>query len=261
MKIGTLLLACAAVILTLLSGLWQGQIRNRWGAAPAVAPAIQALEEMPREFGSWQSVRDLELEKTVVEILECSGYVHRLYQHKTTGQVVNVVVLLGPPGPISVHTPEVCYAGQGFEAAGERRRVELAAKNKKERNEFWSVRMNNAKDASASQEVLYAWSTGGAWETPESPRWTYRRQPYLYKIQAASLAVNNGPLAPMQSELASAAGKAEKKSSEEVPTIDQTGLEDFVQQFVTAAAPNLRATPNPSIIPPLPNLRSVIPSS
>jgi hypothetical protein len=219
MKPGILACVVLGAALTIGSGLWHGRASNRWGIPTSVAPAAEKLAGIPSEFGGWRLTRDESLDPKVVEILQCQAHVNRVYQHQETGQTVNVALMLGPPGPISVHTPEVCYSGQGYESEGVRIAFSFAGAAADQKEEFWSVRMKSREEEGASQQVYYAWSAGNHWSKPESPRWTFRSQPYLYKVQIAGIVPDETEGGPAQTPA--------------------QGLEDFVREFTAAARPFL----------------------
>src|SRR5512140_3244808 len=98
--------------LTIFSGYLQGRLRNRWGTPADLVAAAKLLEATPTEFGRWKLEKQTPLSENVARLLECAGYISGNYVDQATGEVVSVVVLLGPPGPISVHTPEICYSSR-----------------------------------------------------------------------------------------------------------------------------------------------------
>ena len=55
---------------------------------------------------------DMPAEAYEAAAAELEGWLARRYLHRRTGVVVHVLLLCGRPGPLSVHTPEVCYYGQ-----------------------------------------------------------------------------------------------------------------------------------------------------
>lgn len=133
--------------------------------------------------------RETELEVSVVRLLQCPSYVSRIYEHEQTGDVVSVAVLLGPPGPISVHTPEICYSSHDYSVFGERRLVTIQDASGKDHS-LWEVTMKSNGLEEASQRVLYGWSTGSHWEAAEYPRFGYGGAPYLYKLQLSASLLN-----------------------------------------------------------------------
>jgi hypothetical protein len=218
MRFKATILTASVLILTVASGMWHGRISNRWGPPTSMRPAMDKLPGIPRDMGDWTLVDEQELAPQVVEVLQCQSYLYRIYRHQKSGQKVNIVILLGPPGPISVHTPEICYSGQGFRPDGGRVTLALSQPEKPEKDEFWSVRMKPLQEDGFVQQVYYAWSAGDRWTKPDNPRWTFRRQPYLYKLQMASVQ-------PRESE-----ANADSQSQ---------GAENFLREFTVAARPFL----------------------
>jgi len=99
--------------LTLASGMIHGRLTNRWGPPTAMLAAAERLKGVPTECGDWRRMeKDLEMDETTINMLELEGWINRTYLHQPTGQTVHVAVLLGPPGRISVHTPEICFSSR-----------------------------------------------------------------------------------------------------------------------------------------------------
>lgn len=192
----SLVTALAVVLvagLTLFSGYLQGRLRNRWGTPADLVAAAQLLEATPTEFGNWKLTKQAPLSDNVARMLECAGYVSGSYVDQTTGEVVSAVVLLGPPGPISVHTPEICYSSHDYTQTGERERQEVpnAASSA---TAFWTLTFHANNLNGDRLRVYYGWSDGSQWTAAPRPRTTYAGQPLLYKLQlAANLADDAKP--------------------------------------------------------------------
>jgi hypothetical protein len=175
-----------AVAATIFSGVLQGRMRNRWGPSPETTLAAQRLAEIPQRCGDWQLVSSGKLDETSERMLECAAYFVRTYQNQTTGDVVNVTLLLGPPGPISVHTPEICLPSRNFQVMGKREEVAVGGDDAAD-DRFWALgyKANNLRGDLL--RVYYSWSVGGRWSAAGDPRFKYAGQPYLYKIQLSAL--------------------------------------------------------------------------
>src|SRR5262245_13740506 len=104
------------------AGLWTG----RWGSTQALREAAARLDRVPLTLGDAWDGHPGELSDREIRIAELEGYLQRRYVHRRTGNIVSVLLVCGRPGPISVHVPEVCYAGAGFEATGPRREYDAA---------------------------------------------------------------------------------------------------------------------------------------
>jgi hypothetical protein len=86
-----LLLIVAA---TVAGGYLHGRQSNRWGYDQSLLQAAQRLQQMPRELGGseWLFDSESELPDSVVQILECQGYINRQYRNAATGERVRRLV-------------------------------------------------------------------------------------------------------------------------------------------------------------------------
>ena len=127
-----------AVGLTILSGVLHGRMSDRWGPAADTLAAANKLKEIPNEFGDWRLQSSEELDKTSLDMLQPAAYLVNRYQNRQTGDVVNMTLLLGRPGPISVHTPEVCFGTKNYKSRGERQKVAIRGPAGGD-DEFWAL--------------------------------------------------------------------------------------------------------------------------
>jgi hypothetical protein len=191
------MLAIALVLLTTIaSGVIHGRLTNRWGTPVDLANAGKRLQEFPAEFGDWKLAEDRPLTEPIRKVLQCAGYVSRIYTHESTGQAVHMVLLVGPPGPTSVHIPEVCYSSQDYRQQGPREAVEISGKAGSATGSFWSLRLQPNGLEAAPLQSYYAWSDGGKWQAAQNPRFTFGGKKLLYKLQLASAAPPTGTKKP-----------------------------------------------------------------
>ncbi len=187
--------------LILVSGLIHGRMSR---PSPDVLPVAGKLKHIPKQVGSWEylpseenSLADKSSEKmedSTVDMLQCAGYIVRTYKNENTGESVNMFLIVGPSGPTSVHTPEVCYDSRGYPIRETRQRVTIQDAEGPEdeqdaegpEDEFWAVTFRSKDLGAGMLRIYYAWSTGGAWSASEGPRYAYAGHAYLYKIQLAS---------------------------------------------------------------------------
>jgi hypothetical protein len=173
-----------AVGLTTTAAALHGRLSNRWSPAPSNAAALEFLTRLPRTLGEWQLSEDQPLTAAAVEILQCAGYVNRIYTHRRTGDWVTVTLLAGPSGPMTVHTPEICMTTRDFVSLGEPDRVEFTTGNSTAR--FYRSAFRSTTPGQPSVEVFYGWSEQGRWDAPDAPRFAYGGAPILLKLQVAS---------------------------------------------------------------------------
>ena len=184
--IGSLMVGVLAIALTLGSGVLHGRIRHAGGLAADLTDEIEALNKLPKTFGRWELVKPVEFDERVVEVLECSGYHQAEYRNTLDDTRVFATVLLGPSGPIAVHTPEVCMPSQNSKQVGKTETWETPQAIGKSKPE---LKMATFKSSGLNQHltrIAYAWTMDGNWETPQNPRSEYAGKPYLYKVQVAT---------------------------------------------------------------------------
>jgi len=209
---------------TLGAGALHGRMTRRWGmGTEAQSAAERLLMALPPEVGNWQLRHESPLTAEVLNVLQCPAHISRVYEHQQTGDVATVAVLLGPPGPISVHTPEICYSSRDFSLSGERRKIGISIPGGAEHG-LWELPLKTNNVHAASLRVLYAWSAGGAWEAARHPRFGYAGLSHLYKLQVAVTA------APVEKSSKFDAGR------------------DFLEGFLAQLQPRLIVARTPGLI-------------
>lgn len=183
------LLAVGMVVaLVSCSGYASGVLANRWSAPDELAQSAALLKAVPKECGAWRMLSETELDPQIVELLACSGYVNRSYRRLQTRDTVHVAIVAGPPGRIAVHTPEICYASQGYhlEQSPARRSFQLPEESRAELT-FSSFVPDAVGPEGAGKLLAYhAFSDGGAWRSPAYPRFAFGGRPVLLKLQLAT---------------------------------------------------------------------------
>ncbi len=171
-----------AVGLTVASGAVSGKMSNRWGSSQDSKAAARRLEECPEEFGNWKLQSSERMSDSVVEMLECSGHFSRVYVNQESGERISVAVIIGPSGPIAVHTPEVCFSSRAHKTLESRSLTAVGDSD----DQFWAMTFEN-NDLNASLiRVCFGWTPGNHWVASDNPRVSLAWCPYLYKIQLAS---------------------------------------------------------------------------
>lgn len=184
-SIPLLICATAALAGTVGVGWMQGQLTNRWGPRPDAQLAAEKLAApLPDRVGNWRLEREEPFREEVIRVLQCPAHISRVYVHDQTGDVATVAVIVGPHGPVAVHTPEICYSSRDYTITGERKEAKIKATDGHE-HAFWELTLNANDLDGGSLRVLYSWSTGTTWEAAERPRFSYGGVRHLYKLQLA----------------------------------------------------------------------------
>jgi hypothetical protein len=162
-----------------LSGVVDGLWIDRWTVAKELDTAAGKLATVPMTIGDWDG-RAQELDPRALAIAEVSGYVQRQYVNRRTGSTVSLLILCGRPGPVSVHLPETCYSGSGFEEVGQRKKYTEPGPPTAD---FWVYRFHKREAAVPEQlRVFCSWGTAGTWRAVDTPRVEFAHLPMLYKM-------------------------------------------------------------------------------
>lgn len=171
-------LAIAAI---LIPGWWHAVWTCRYDWQSSVASASARLQRVPKYFGDWDSA-DLPIREGTLEENDFAGLLARRYQNLLTDEVYDVVVACGRPGPISVHTPDVCFPGGGFRVADLKTSVAITLPNKTEAKFNVATFKNASVTEPKTVRVYWSWSPDGTWRTPSMPRVVFGRYPVLFKL-------------------------------------------------------------------------------
>jgi hypothetical protein len=173
------LVAFAALAIGL--GVAFGVQTNRWAASRDLDAAVTRLQVVPSDILDWKGT-DLEFDSGDFARAGIKGAIFRKYRNVNTGAAVTLLVVCGRGGPISVHTPDVCYADAGFQALGEPAIRTVGAGTDGQVN-AWSLQFAKPDETDPMRlEVCWGWIREGPFETPADARLSYGRVPALYKI-------------------------------------------------------------------------------
>lgn len=167
---------------TLAAAAWQGRASGRWVPLPPLDAYVAALDAVPSQLGEWQGADAPLDDPDSLKRGGIDGHLSRRYRHRRTADEVSVLVVCGRPGPISVHTPDVCYRGAGFVAVGEPAPADYRLGERK--LTLWGLRFHPpaARAGSPDLEIRWGWSGGGPLQAPTNPRVAFAGQPALYKV-------------------------------------------------------------------------------
>jgi len=165
-----------AFALLLIGGLVHGMWTQRWQPSPALDEACARLQAVPANAGRWKSTA-VQGDPEAFRQARAVNYWMQQYAKDGAGQSITVILMCGRAGHMSVHTPDICYRGAGYEMAGDQVKETVAGA------EFWTARFRREGDPAGNElRIRWAWSATGYWQAPASPRWTFGNEPFLYKL-------------------------------------------------------------------------------
>jgi hypothetical protein len=154
-------------------GVWT----DRWHTSLQLEDAVAQLERVPTTIGDWHSEAETTLSEREVEQAGFSGYISRRYKNRRNGASVNLLLACGRAGPMSVHTPEICYRGSGYDQVGP------TVRHPEKDAELWKAVFNKVDAAPPLKlRVYWAWNNAGAWRAPANPRIAFGGSRALYKL-------------------------------------------------------------------------------
>lgn len=200
-----------AVLLLAGGGIVHGLYSDRWGTSETLNHAIARVPLVPLQVGDWMG----EVHESSAEEFDQAGalaYWTRTYRKE--GKEILVILMAGRAGRMSIHTPEVCYRGAGYEIYGKPSQHVARGVENSELGNFWSANFLRSGPNASEQQLYWSWNAGSGWKAPTNPRWEFAGQPALYKLYVSQSVVGGSSA----NSLASAKVMA-----------------DFLKQFVPAA--------------------------
>lgn len=174
-------LLAVVVLLTLASGTLYGRLTQRWGPSADLVASAGHVRQFPKTLGAWQMAQDNTMPDNVQHMLECAGYINRIYFHQETGQSIGIAIIVGPPGPTAVHTPEICYSSRSHTMKEKPQKLFFEEPG----HSFWGIRFQSRHVGTEQLQVYYAWSNGQEWKASDHPRIEFGGNQLLYKIQVS----------------------------------------------------------------------------
>jgi hypothetical protein len=173
------LLPLSAVALVVGFGLFEGTWTERWHHSNATSVASDRLSTIPLVINDWHGQEGKLDERQMVKA-ELTGALMREYVRKSDGVNVMVLLVCGRPGPVSLHTPDVCFQGSGHAL------IESPAPQavREDRPARFNVARFRKGDETVAEylRAFWGWSADGEWSAPAAPRLTFARAPALYKL-------------------------------------------------------------------------------
>ncbi len=183
----------AAIGLIVLTGLVHAYWTSKWSSDTArLKVVLQRLAKLPSQVGPWEGASQ-EIPAEQLKEGHISGYRAWTFRNREDGRYLTVFIVCGRPGPISLHTPDWCYAGAGYQMQGEIESCEVSSSAISGVATFQSALFRKPKElVPSSLRILWSWNAGDGWETPANPRLSFARRDALCKLYVISQVGNEG---------------------------------------------------------------------
>jgi hypothetical protein len=176
-----------AMGLIIAGALVHGASTQRWQLPQVQASRVERLHALEIRFGDWQPTP---LTTEQLPPHERSRATVRHYAPRQGPPGAIVTLISGPPGAVTIHTPDVCYPASGYRLLRGPTRETLPLPD----GAVAQYYVADFEKRSATQlervRVRWSWSDQGTWQAPEWPRWQFARRlqlaPVLYKLYIAT---------------------------------------------------------------------------
>ncbi len=169
----------AALGCLLLGGWVHGTWSGRWRPQDALVEALARVERVPMRVGNWQATA-LKTDETEFAQAHARSYWMRTYTHTRSKASLQVILMCGRAGYMSVHTPEICYSGAGYEMAGAP--VPWSLEKTAAADSFWTAQFHKHGSLSGQLRLFWGWNAHGRWQALRQPRFETQGEPFLYKM-------------------------------------------------------------------------------
>ena len=186
--LGIVIVAALTVVITLIAG----NYRDRWRPSMERQEAGNKLKDIPLRIGDWIANEEKEMLQDEIETLQIGdNYIYRRYINAKTNEEVILILMVGPPGRLTVHSPEICFGGRNYVKENNRVPVSFPVAGNEDGPEdtLWRVLFNNKSIRGGSSIVFYyGLNVGFGWRAVEDPRTEFQWYRNIYKIQVQSYA-------------------------------------------------------------------------
>lgn len=177
-----LVLLLGSAVLLAASGVSHRIWTGTWNFNNEPNVFAERLGHVPLEVRDWIGA-DTKVDAQQMKDAEAAGYLSRRYVQRGSGAEVSFFMICGRPGPISVHTPDICYGGLGFQVVGAKNRYHFGGKEETLSSDFiWANFEKPDMVAPPRMRIYWAWKAGPGWQAPKNPRMTLGGEKALYKL-------------------------------------------------------------------------------
>jgi hypothetical protein len=175
-------LVSLAIAIVVGSGIAHGLCTDRWSPPVELQEAVKRLASLPSSIADWDGT-DLDNDLSAKFRADIPGFLHRRYVQRGSQREITVAIVCGRPGPISVHTPDVCYQGAGYRLTADPTKHVVSAPASRESAPLWKATF--LKETFPTREelrVYWSWHAGDSWQAVKEPRLAFARFPVLHKL-------------------------------------------------------------------------------
>lgn len=162
-------------------GLVHGVWTDRWHPSTNLVEATERVAELPADIGGWQG-REVPQDPEALAMAGAVGHYSRSFLDPETGERVLVILLVGKASRLVVHRPEHCYTTAGYSIKGQPTTVKVQVPGVEEAELATGLFTRDEAEGPNQLRIFWSFGTAHRWSAPSSPRWSFAREPMLYKL-------------------------------------------------------------------------------
>ena len=199
-----------AVVVLAVGTFVEGKLSDRWGAAQSdkLETFATQLAKVPMQIGDWVGRDDYEYlsdealaqcepeerERRLAEKARradefkrsnCRAQISRMYTNRE-GQQVNVYLVCGTARHTTIHTPDWCYKGAGYESVSDRQQFSIDLDPENPGTVVAETLQAGFRKETPTEKselrIFWAFSDDGNWQGPRIPKAHFAGRPALYKL-------------------------------------------------------------------------------
>ena len=179
----------AALVAVIACGVVHGFWTNRWQMSAEPAQSAAKLKQVSLTLGDWEGTA-----VSGPQGKDMAGALYHRYTNRKTGRTVTLFMVCDQAGPVSIHTPDVCYEAVGYEVS---KPVSFAPQLPgSDAGSFWTARFHKKRgsDVSGDLRIFWSWNAGAGWQAADDARTAFARYPALFKIYLIHEIIGEEPL-------------------------------------------------------------------
>lgn len=173
-----------ATALVLGAGGWLGTRMGRWSPRADLESMLAAarVDAIPSSVAGWTGKPE-KFKTRELEVARARWSYWSTFTKPGVPGAVSVMVLGGEPGPIAVHTPDICFVGAGQTQVDPVQIMAVPDPSEGGEALFKTSRFRRSEQGRDNVgQALWAWCDGGPWSAPENPRIHFALSGALYKL-------------------------------------------------------------------------------
>jgi hypothetical protein len=179
----------AALALLVLTGLLHGRITDRWGYSGDLQSAVEKLNHLPLLIGDWDGTI-VETKHDAASTKGVGAFSTIRYINRLNGDAVNMTLVAGRPGPLSLHPPTICFPAHGYSQKDAPARKRLALAESGQADFMFSEFGRPVGAVQETTRIYWSFGVHGAWTVPDNPRVALARNPAVYKLYCFTQSLN-----------------------------------------------------------------------